>query len=90
MENLQNKIDELQKYIDNQNAGIKLLKKEVRQMEAKLSKNIVDAWEPDLENTKSVVILEDFDGIKHNKWDDLTDIFLTIESLLFNYKTLKK
>jgi hypothetical protein len=90
MENLQNKIDELQKYIDNQNAGIKLLKKEVRQMEAKLSKNIVDAWEPDLENTKSVVILEDFDGIKHNKWDDLTNIFLTIESLLFNYKTLKK
>lgn len=90
MENLQNKIEELQKYIENQNAGIKLLKKEVKQMEAKLSKNMVDAWEPDLYHTRSVVILEDFDDVKHNNWDNFDNIFLTIESLLFNYKTLEK
>ena len=87
MENLQNKIDELQKYIDNQNAGINRLKTDIQSMTEKLSKNIVDAWEPDLLNTRSVVILEDFDGIEHNEWDNFSSIELTIEALLNNYET---
>ena len=49
----------------------------------KIMSNSIDAWEPDLENTKFVTILEDFnvvidetgedETVKYNGWDEDLD-----------------